>query len=41
MIQRLAAYGEIYTVLFVFVLIWHISDISYTRYNTPLIYSHW
>ena len=37
MIQESATYGEIYTVLFV--LLWQISDISYTRYNTLLLYS--
>ena len=39
MIQRSAAYGELYAVRFMLVLIWHISDMSYTRYNAPLIYS--
>lgn len=37
MIQKLAAYGEVYTVLFVF--LWQISNISYTRYNALLLYS--
>ena len=37
MIQKSAAYGEIYTVLFV--LLWQISNISYIRYNALLIYS--
>ena len=37
MIQESATYGEIYTVLSV--LLWQISDISYTRYNALLLYS--
>ena len=34
----MAVYGELYAVLYV--LLWQISDISYTQYNALLTYSH-